>query len=907
MIDNQPLLLSNLLNSFDELCSLLTQEVRLGRWLNAYLLAAGVNQVIEDHLHPDPLHMGKIAKTVARTNLPGRIFFGKAVQKVDDMIINLEYLRPQSIRLSQLQQRFANIVEELADILTGHMSATQRGLPHRIQVIINEIKKTAPQLSGHILRLPSCFRSFDQQPYDMKRLAQEFTARWPDRFRPLAIVGVRTSGSYLAPLCVSYLKRAGYREVTGLTFRPGHKLLRLERRIFETILSHGGMVLIVDDPPATGSSLMHTVREIEKAGIPNRSIVLMLQLFGPVKVLPPILQSYQAVLLPWENWNIHEKLSPVSIHMILDDLFSQEFSVNSVTRLPLAERKWVRSHIRALYEVNLTDLKSGCALDRKVFVEGAGLGYFGEHSLAIKSALCDYLPEVYGLREGLLFRAWLPEQNRVASTPGSWNKDFIKNLVGYVQKRHQVLVVPKDVSWQLKGENSSWEVASTLLSKAFGRGWMLARLFFVDGIARLLLEVNNPSVIDGKMDLDNWFFHDSGDSNVLKIGFSERDFSNLDLYSYDPVFDLAGLAVNWPVNDFSEVIRRTYQELSGDQVNPERWLLYQWIHLWDQQRLMRRIPEETTAALTRIFQGYFRQVYFSDIESTPDGPICALDVDGVLETTPLGFPHLTPTSALALRAFILHGFRPVLSTGRSLGEVRDRCRAYGLAGGVAEYGAVLYDHESRRVEELLSVADCRALDRLRNSLCEVRDVYIDKNFQYAVRAYRKGPNGNHLSLSPDDVSLALEKSQLELPVRIIPGQRQTDFMVASIDKGTGLRCLMKELGHPFLPENEGLAFAIGDTESDLPMFSLARKAYVPGHADSRFATHGVQRMAKPYQSGLAQAAESFLGHKPGACPVCKWSPQSRQRELFLRLLSSQEGRTWGMVVGALKLSAMAKR
>src|SRR5205807_4569446 len=44
-----PLLLTNLLNDVDALCTLLVQRIAVGDMLNAYLLAAGLRQVVDDH------------------------------------------------------------------------------------------------------------------------------------------------------------------------------------------------------------------------------------------------------------------------------------------------------------------------------------------------------------------------------------------------------------------------------------------------------------------------------------------------------------------------------------------------------------------------------------------------------------------------------------------------------------------------------------------------------------------------------------------------------------------------------------------------------------------------------------------------------------------------------------------
>src|SRR5438270_8550765 len=66
----EPLLVHNLLNDLPGLGALLVREVRQGSWLNAYLLAAGMNQIVEDYLHPDPYFLGKAADYLARIRPP---------------------------------------------------------------------------------------------------------------------------------------------------------------------------------------------------------------------------------------------------------------------------------------------------------------------------------------------------------------------------------------------------------------------------------------------------------------------------------------------------------------------------------------------------------------------------------------------------------------------------------------------------------------------------------------------------------------------------------------------------------------------------------------------------------------------------------------------------------------------
>ena len=52
-------------------------------------------------------------------------------------------------------------------------------------------------------RLPNCFLAFDQAPEDCRRLVELFAERRAERSVPLLVLGLRTSGSYLAPATIS--------------------------------------------------------------------------------------------------------------------------------------------------------------------------------------------------------------------------------------------------------------------------------------------------------------------------------------------------------------------------------------------------------------------------------------------------------------------------------------------------------------------------------------------------------------------------------------------------------------------------------------------------------------------------------------------------------------------------------
>ena len=192
-----------------------------------------------------------------------------------------------------------------------------------------------------------------------------------------------------------------------------------------------------------------------------------------------------------------------------------------------------------------------------------------------------------------------------------------------------------------------------------------------------------------------------GGRGALKARADDLDFSNWDRTCYDAIYDLAGVDPGLPDDTFVAALR------AAVPTDPERFLLYQLVHL--------QVP--TPAG--REPQGVLvRRCALPCRDSIPllgpsGGPLCALEIDGVLESTAYGFSMITPTAMIAIRALANHGFRPVPVTGRSLAEVRERCSILDLAGGVAEYGAVVYDHGRDSIEQVVSDADMVLLDRLR--------------------------------------------------------------------------------------------------------------------------------------------------------------------------------------------------
>jgi hypothetical protein len=228
-----------------------------------------------------------------------------------------------------------------------------------------------------------------------------------------------------------------------------------------------------------------------------------------------------------------------------------------------------------------------------------------------------------------------------------------------------------------------------------------------------------------------------------------------------------------------------------------------------------------------------------------------------------------------------------------LPEIQERCRAYHLPGGTAEYGSVFYNHLTGEVKPLLSPGEQAGLDHLRAALGRVEGVQLDLDFHYAVRAYRQDAGGNRRGLPGAIIKKALAEIDTGTNIRPIPGDAQTDFMFKGVDKGTGLQALVRNFTRTESENQKAqIKLAIGDTVSDLPMFRLANFAVAPAHATA-LQKLDIPITARPYQAGLALGVEAFLGHFSGACATCCCPVFSSETRLLLDLLGAMDKGVWG--------------
>ncbi|MDE1931744.1 MAG: HAD family phosphatase [Alphaproteobacteria bacterium] len=243
-------------------------------------------------------------------------------------------------------------------------------------------------------------------------------------------------------------------------------------------------------------------------------------------------------------------------------------------------------------------------------------------------------------------------------------------------------------------------------------------------------------------------------------------------------------------------------------------------------------------------------------------PLAVLDLDGVVDRRIFGFPTTTAAGVQALATLNARGFAISVDTARPAHQVRDYCDAYGFVGGVAECGGYIWDATTRQGHNLIDAATLEQLAALRAALKPLRGVFIDDGYECSVRAYTYARKGTVPLPEPLIRNLIAERKLDRLVVH--QTTIDTTILAKGVDKGSGLTALLAWIGRG--PDG---TFAIGDSETDLPMFAVARRSFAPAHIDcARLARAvGCTIVEAPFQRGLLEIVQGITGADAVSVPV----------------------------------------
>jgi hypothetical protein len=312
-----------------------------GHALDAFLYAAGAAQIVADRLQgvsalPDqpPLRL-----------IPPRGGIGFARRLLETALTAAR----GRLGLSEWHVLLRDLANVLAEAVLGDTEEDAAGVLLSVRTAVEDLRSgipphTARTLAGALLHDPSSFRELDLRPEDVVALAERFAALNPDRERPLLVLGLRSSGGYLAPLAAAALGRLEYQHVVARTTRPGGPLLPEEPRLPDSVRRVSGFVLLLGGPPRSGAALASVAARFSDAGFAADRIVPAYAALDDAPQPPRLLRRYPTVVLPAAEWRISRLLDRDGLARSVARVLPDGAALVSVDDVTAPEPPGLRGH-----------------------------------------------------------------------------------------------------------------------------------------------------------------------------------------------------------------------------------------------------------------------------------------------------------------------------------------------------------------------------------------------------------------------------------------------------------------------------------------------------------------------------------------------------------------------------------
>ena len=893
---------------------------------NVFLLSCAITDAVDDYLAGNKYDFSKAGQLlpIARP----------AVRAVEALLDGARQLR--AVWLFGLHRWRAMWAAAVTEFLRHCLVAAS---PDRTILVLQRDRLASlltpgfpESLWNHRLKVPAFFRSRDFAPADCLELGRKFVTAFPEPDRPAIVVGLRTAGSFLAPLLCAYL-RTPFRATDWTAIRPTKGLAVWEQEALRRAAQKKARALIVDESIHTGTTVAKAVQFLRQTGFSDEDMVMLnpvepafpdwknsrtLQCLSKIKVL---------TLEPTERYK-QQLLESDAVQARLNEYFTARGYVEARVTPGLTTHdlnlRWqgqpperVDVRLKRLYEVHLKDAAGGSEV-RYVLAKSVGWGWLGYHAFHAAEQLAQFVPPVLGLRDGILYTEWFPQRQDSGAFPLG-RDTWIKSIADYVAARTRNLTLGSDPTPDLvrEGRHKGYPILASVLSRAFS-----SRIVAALKRPQIQHELSRqkppmPILTDSKMSRSEWVF---GNSKVLKTDYEHHGQGKNELGITDPAYDLADAICQFQLSEEeSAKLLRHYVEQSGDLHVEKRLFLNKLLAaICAQDRATLGLQNPRLLPQRQEFHKQYTSAWNFLVGETVrecgrlchrpreihwHTPLVVADVDGVLDRMVFGFPSTTAAGIKALSLFHAHGFTIAVNTARTLREVKQYCRSYGFPGGVAEYGSVIWDAVSDQERVLVSEESRRQLQQAQDALSQIPGVFLNGDYQYSLRAftYQDSQTRPLPRLLVQDLLASLKLEQLDVHQTGL----DTAILAKEINKGTGLLSLLALVG---LPADN--VFAIGDSEPDLAMFRVAHRSFVPGNVSCRQEARllGCYAASLPYQPGLLQIARKIVHPDGGTCAHCLgleagWPKDS---DLFVSLLRAADEKPLPLLLrNSLQLSALA--
>jgi hypothetical protein len=871
---------------------------------NIFLLSCSVLNSIDDYTHGTSYRVPSKAL---------RLPFADTLQKVLRVFeASTTIVRSASVgRARRWKQRWIVGFDAFLRPFVDDKPPQPEVLGHVASLLFPVLRQPLPAdlLAQHI-RIPSAFRKRDLTANDIIALGRKFISHHPNRQQRILIVGLRTAGSYFAPMLRAYLGSEGYQLVDMVTIRPKKDLAASERSALARCAREQYMAVVIDDPPFSGGTIGLGIEHIRRAGFQSDKIVTLYPLRRIDRDLHAqigatnIVDKFALYLEP-DEWYKHRVLSSEIVESRLREYFLQRNFTNAVV-IPCPEADGFNTQLQ-----NMADIKDGARLKRIfavrletqdgrletrfVLAKGVGWGWFGYSAFLAGLQLAGFVPPMLGLRDGILYMEWLP-QSKIGATEFVERTHLIEKASEYVAARVASLGLSFDPtsSLGLDSQHEGYRIFSKTLCKAYGHA-LTAKLMESRVRQQLSQRISpSPTFIDGKMARSEWI---SSPFGMLKTDFEHHGFGKDELNVCDPAYDLADTVLQFGLSAVEEQeLVRQYVAKTGDTSVNKRLLFNKLLAgIWSLESSLNGLKKHPCRWAAELDQQYIRAGDFLARECARfcgnlchrprslhwHSPLVVLDVDGVLDCRMFGFPTTTAAGIRALRCIHAHNLPVAINTARSAREVKEYCSAYGFVGGVAEYGSYVYDAVTGRGQSLVTSEALEQLEELRRALKHVPDIFLNGGYEYSIRAYVY--EGNGMAPLPNELVPNLI-SRLKLN-RLVSYQTTIDTTIAAneVEMGGGLNALLSFVGHP-----------------DLSTVVIRGSSREIGHPELVRAVGG-QIARAPAQRGLLELVR-FLIHPHGgdcrSCPSLELDGRPWD-DLFLNLLETADKKRSLLLLRAL--------
>jgi hydroxymethylpyrimidine pyrophosphatase-like HAD family hydrolase len=878
---------------------------------NIFLLACSVTDTIDDFVAGNAYDFSKISQAFPLARAGVRI-------------LNWLFAAPRRLREARLSRlrawntcwrsevtdflRHAMIEQPKPADLVQHCARLAHLLPPRFPKSLWDARP----------KIPAFFRSRDFATHDCLELGKKYVDRFPAGDRPAMILGLRTAGSFLAPLLCAYL-RSHFAAADWIAVRPKKGLVSWERAALRQAMRRGARVVVIDESIHSGHTLITAIALLRRAGFKDDDMVVL----NPAEPAFPnwkdsgVFQSVPRIhtitLEPAERYK-QRFLDSDAVHSLLNGYFkaggylsasvvagAETEKVNATWRGSPPERVDVR--LKRVFEVHVTNA-GGRKEIRRVLAKSVGWGWLGYHSFQVGRELQEFVPPVVGLREGILFTDWLSQEDDTEAGPT--RQIAMDTVASYVATRTRTLKLGSNPATDLvrEGRHKGLELLATALSRAHG-----SRIAASAGRFRIqeaLAQGCSLSVLtDSKMAPQEWI---SAGSNFVKTDFEHHGQGKNELGMTDPAYDLADAIFHFQLSEGEEsrFIDKYVNESSDLYVDERLYLNKLLAGLWAQNLAILGLQNPRLVSQRETFHRQYISAWNFLVSQTVRecgklcwtpgdvswrSPLIVIDIDGVLDRMVFGFPSTTAAGIKALSLLGSHGFTVALNTARTLREVKEYCDAYGLAGGVAEYGGVGWDRVTNRQVNLVDSESMRELEEARAAFRRIPGVFLNDDYQYSLRAftYQNGRTAPLPRLLAQDLLAELKLDRLQVHHTGL----DTAITAKETDKGTGLRALLSLVG---LEARD--VTAVGDSEPDLAMFRVAARSFAPGNVSCRREAEllGCHIAKSGYEPGLLEIARAIIHPGGNTCRQCRAMESNlrRDKRLFVSLLSAADKKPFSL-------------